>query len=493
MPKKIPRKAPAAVVEDLDLDVDYVDDEEAVVHNKRKRQRGDGVSVAARDAHRLADEVEDYEEEEELAEQAARSARRGLTDDDFTVGAITTTKARQAKSNVKEQQTIMEAVARDFAALSSDERRALLAKEAPELIAMLDEVQVYMEEVKNVADPLNRAIHSRRRSSDERDVLSFLETKVQLMLSYCMHVTFYLLLKTEGTPIKGHPVLDRLVELRVYLEKMRPLEEKLQYTINKMLSTEAGSGANIAGLRAVEREDNGLYQPVRQGGVSDSGKQRRQEKKAIKEAEELERQEQTAMTRFHQKKAQVPSVDKTVRPADEGYHEDDDQYFSRLVGDAEDDDADAGLSLIERLRKRGTSAPKKIAEPVNDVDDDADDFDDELLSGDEDDEGMDYDDLVAEQQARDDHGERVKSSRAPIAKAKEVDRRKIGNQIESHRGLTKSRPKDRKTPRTAQRRKFERGMQKVKSQSKTVQPEPDQGFVGVRALRPNVTHSTKFK
>jgi U3 small nucleolar RNA-associated protein 3 len=491
MPKKIPRKA-AAVVEDLDLDVAYVDDEEAVVHNKRKRQRGDGVAVAARDAHRLADEVEDYEEEEELAEQAARTARRGLTDDDFTVGTITAAKARQTKSNVKEQQTIMEAVARDFAALSSDERRALLAKEAPELIVMLDEVQVYMEEVKNVADPLNRAIHSRRRSSDERDVLSFLETKVQLMLSYCMHVTFYLLLKTEGTPIKGHPVLDRLVELRVYLEKMRPLEEKLQYTINKMLSTEAGSGANIAGLRAVEREDNGLYQPVRQGGVSDSGKQRRQEKKAIKDAEELEKQEQTAMTRFQQKRTQVPTVDKGVRPADEGYHEDDDQYFSRLVGDGEDDDADAGLSLIERLRKRGTAAPTKREEVVEAEDDDDFEEGDELLT-DDDDEGMDYDDLVAQQQQRDEHGQRVKSSRAPLAKPKEVDRRKIGNQIESHRGLTKSRPKDRKTPRTAQRRKFERGMQKVKSQSKSVQPEPDQGFVGVRALRPNVTHSTKFK
>lgn len=491
MPKKTSKKA-SSVVEDLDIDVNYVDDEEAVVHNKRKRQRGDGITVAARDAHRLADEVEDYEEEEELAEQAAKSTRRGLTDDDFAIGNITAAKARPAKLHAKEQHAVMEAVARDFAALSSDERRSLLAKEAPELIAMLDEVQGYMEEVKNVADPLNRAIHSRRRSTDERDVLSFLETKVQLMLSYCMHVTFYLLLKTEGSAVKGHPVLDRLVELRVYLEKMRPLEEKLQYTINKMLSSDSGSGANIAGLRAVEREDNGLYQPVRQGGVSDSGKQRRLEKKAIKEAEELEREEQTAMTRFHTKRSQLPTMDKIVRAADEGYHEDDDQYFSRLVGDAEDDDEDAGLSLIERLRKRGTAKKQKEEEFTEEAESDFEEGD-ELLSGGDDSDDDNYDELVAEQLNRDDHGKRVKAARPEAPKPKEVDRRKIGNQIESHRGLTKVRPKDRKTPRTAQRRKFERGMQKVKSQSKSVQPEPEDGFVGVRALRPNVTHSTKFK
>lgn len=488
MPKHSSRKA-SAIVEDLDLDVNYVDDEDAVVHNKRKRQRGDGVGVSARDAHRLAEEVEDFEEEEELAEQAARSARRGLTDDDFTIGGITA-KARTSKQNPKEQQSVIEAVTRNFAAISSDERRALLQKEAPELIAMLDEVQGYMEEVKNVADPLNKAIHNVRRSSDERDVLSFLESKVQLMLSYCMHVTFYLLLKTEGAPVKGHPVLDRLVELRVYLEKMRPLEEKLQYTINKMLSNDTTSGANVEGLRAVEREDTGLYQPIRQGGLSDSGKQRRQDKKAIKEAEELEREEQTAMTRFHLKRSQTPNVEKIVRAADEGYHEDDDQYFSRLVGDGADDDDEAGLSLIERLRKRGANAQVQRSrvepEPPASVDEDEGD-DEDLISDD-----MEYDQLVAEQQERDEHGERVKSLRAPLTKPKEVDRRKIGNQIESHRGLTKVRPKDRKTPRTAQRRKFERGMQKVKSQTKTAQPEPEEGFVGVRALRPNVTHSTKF-
>lgn len=312
---------------------------------------------------------------------------------------------------------------------------------------------------------------------------------MQLMLSYCMHVTFYLLLKTEGKPVKGHPVLDRLVELRVYLEKIRPLEEKLQYTLNKLLSS-TSIGVNVSGLRPVERDDGGIYRPAR-AGHDDEGKKRRLERKAQREAETLEREEEATMTRFR-KKTVVPSLDK-IRAADEGYQEDADQFFSKLVGDYDDDGDDAGLSLIEKLRKRQESKSLRTAAPKAeraDSDDGEEDEADLLGDGGSD---YDYDALVEEEEEREEHKQRTQSMRVPRKEYADVQRRKINKNIEAHRGLTKARPKDRKTPRTAQRRKFERGMQKVKSQSKTVQAEPDQGFVGVRALRPNVTHSTKFK
>ncbi len=46
---------------------------------------------------------------------------------------------------------------------------------------------------------------------------------------------FYLLLKSHGASVKQHPVIDQLVKIRTVLEKLRPLDKKLAYQIDKLL------------------------------------------------------------------------------------------------------------------------------------------------------------------------------------------------------------------------------------------------------------------
>jgi len=45
--------------------------------------------------------------------------------------------------------------------------------------------------------------------------------------------------QAKGEQIKGHPVIDQLVKIRVYLEKIKPIEKKLKYQIDKLLKTAA--------------------------------------------------------------------------------------------------------------------------------------------------------------------------------------------------------------------------------------------------------------
>ncbi|CAO3601334.1 unnamed protein product [Absidia cylindrospora] len=75
--------------------------------------------------------------------------------------------------------------------------------------------------------------------------VSFLEAKYQIMLQYILQLTFFIHAKLSGQRIKDHPVVDSLVELRVVLERMKPIETKLKYQIDKLVRTAVmGTQAN---------------------------------------------------------------------------------------------------------------------------------------------------------------------------------------------------------------------------------------------------------
>ena len=89
--------------------------------------------------------------------------------------------------------------------------------------------------------------------------VSYLELKLQLLLSYCSHLAFYLVLKAEGAAVAGHPVIEKLVETRTYMEKLRPLDAKLKYQMDKLLKTAAsgtGAGEDAAAADALKFRPN---------------------------------------------------------------------------------------------------------------------------------------------------------------------------------------------------------------------------------------------
>ncbi|KND04102.1 hypothetical protein, variant [Spizellomyces punctatus DAOM BR117] len=65
--------------------------------------------------------------------------------------------------------------------------------------------------------------------------VSLLEVKVHSILSYLTNLAFYLLLKLHGHSPQNHEAISNLVELRIVLEKIKPLEQKLKYQIDKLV------------------------------------------------------------------------------------------------------------------------------------------------------------------------------------------------------------------------------------------------------------------
>ncbi|KAF7549026.1 hypothetical protein G7046_g8473 [Stylonectria norvegica] len=83
----------------------------------------------------------------------------------------------------------------------------------------------------------------------QKDGISLLDVKNELLLSYLQNLVFLILLKLRNSksnsesangvePQLDEPVRAKLVELRLYLERgARPLEEKLRFSIDRFLRT----------------------------------------------------------------------------------------------------------------------------------------------------------------------------------------------------------------------------------------------------------------
>jgi hypothetical protein len=109
---------------------------------------------------------------------------------------------------------------------------------------------------------LNNKLHpvlekAKSKQIETKHGMTYLEMKYNLLLSYCTFLSFYLLMKVEGKSVKDHPVIFKLAHIKTLLEKLKPLDAKLQYQIDKMLRTAAISSTN----GAAKYEDNMKYKP----------------------------------------------------------------------------------------------------------------------------------------------------------------------------------------------------------------------------------------
>lgn len=122
-----------------------------------------------------------------------------------------------------------------------------------------------------VKTSLHRAIRS-HKSSKEYDSrtggLDFLRAKNGLLLSYLIDLTMLLSLRLhkssnntslETTNQSRQECVERLVEMKAALEKLRPLEKKLRYQIDKLLALSTLGAGTFAseGRERYDEEDSG--------------------------------------------------------------------------------------------------------------------------------------------------------------------------------------------------------------------------------------------
>lgn len=128
-----------------------------------------------------------------------------------------------------------EEVKKDINALTKEQQMEVVMSDAPELVGLLSEFKDGLDNLKIVQLLLQKV---KGNKNVTKEGMSYLEVKQLLLLCYCQSIVFYLLLKAEGRSVRDHPVIARLVEIRDFLDKIRPIDNRLENQFESLLKEE---------------------------------------------------------------------------------------------------------------------------------------------------------------------------------------------------------------------------------------------------------------
>ena len=122
--------------------------------------------------------------------------------------------------------------AAELNAMNPEIVRQIIESDSPELKGLLQEFKDATAQANEKLLPFLNAARSGKIKLVAAG-MSYLEMKYSLLMSYCTFLAFYLLLKVEGKPVENHPVIHKLTHIKALFEKLKPLDQKLQYQIDK--------------------------------------------------------------------------------------------------------------------------------------------------------------------------------------------------------------------------------------------------------------------
>ncbi|KAH6834443.1 hypothetical protein C2S53_004178 [Perilla frutescens var. hirtella] len=143
-------------------------------------------------------------------------------------------KASLDKGTEDEEGMTYEVIKKDLNALTEEEQMDVVYSSAPELIGLLSELDDALEQLQNKVNPFVEEI--RGQESAKKGVLHYTEVKQYLLQSFCQAIAFYLLLKSEGQPVRDHPVVSHLVDIKSLLDKIKEMDDSLSLDMDDSLS-----------------------------------------------------------------------------------------------------------------------------------------------------------------------------------------------------------------------------------------------------------------
>jgi U3 small nucleolar ribonucleoprotein protein LCP5 len=129
-----------------------------------------------------------------------------------------------------------------------------------------DDLRSYLDALNDSRNVIDRLIESLDDELDDADGIDFLKVKNSLMISYLIDLSLLLRRYSESSGENGieeansskRLCLERLQEMRAIFDKIRPLEKKMRYQIDRVLALSTSSFAVLNTETIAEEEHGGL-------------------------------------------------------------------------------------------------------------------------------------------------------------------------------------------------------------------------------------------
>ncbi|KAG0609316.1 hypothetical protein M758_8G175500 [Ceratodon purpureus] len=517
--------------DNVDRELESSDEELAAEEEENNRQTQQKLTALLRneDFDFSDSEEEDDADREETFEEAARKESEPKT-------------KKQKKDKMLTDGTIE--VKKDTAALSKAEQMEVLMSDAPELVGLQTDLQDSINELRLKVQPLLEKVKAGNFVTEEG--IRYLELKHMLLLSYCQAIVFYFQLKAEmPQSVRDHPVVRRLVDLKLSLERLRLIEEKNQKQIDKLLTLNiAAANKEESKTKAKIASSQALKKASKSAGNSKKRKATVEEKtngtngQLEKEVNVLPIESQNMMNERKRLDARVQGDDVAHVPSSNAERKKAKRHKSstgltRMADDLDDDverdssnlksfnglfdvkprtlsqviaeagrpfkkpqiiSGDADLPVKEDLgdRRRKLEIQKTNKELANM--DDSDESNEEAVV---DEPEMDdfYKQAVLLKEAKQ-AAKQAKYARTILTPVEEVDaegKRSITWQMEKNRGLTPHRKKLNKNPRKKYKLKHEKAVIRRKGQVREIRQASTNYGGEASGIRTNISRSVRFK
>ncbi|KAJ3669618.1 hypothetical protein LUZ60_011568 [Juncus effusus] len=535
--------------DEMDEDGDRNNEEES------KKNSWGGRKTAYYDADNVDYEIQSSDEEMPAEEEAGvlqiqrekanslSMADLGLQNDEDEsesdqVGLMDSKTRRKKKVNALESSfgDDFDEVKKDHSSLSKEEQMDVVFSSAPELVGLFSELNETLDKLKDLKPDVSKV---KAAKDIHKSVMNKLEVGQALLLMYCQAISFYLLLKSEGLPVRDHPVIGCLVDIKNTLEKMKQIKDILPSPVEETFNDEkeADSGNRIVETSDEEENDNNLASFAIVNGKTkfveneaqmEKGKQEKvvqigsQSLEMLKIRANLEAKlKERGLYNFAKSKSEQISNGK--------FDDFDDELQQNAKGSAKtkpsqllaskakkaklvsgDDDLPKRDDIGERRRKHELRVLARVGTKSND---DGDDVGDDVINDDNDDvseEEVDDDGDAVEDESEDEFYKQAKMKQnkkmmkkellnagkqiVPSLEEEQADgKRQISLQIAKNRGLTRARKKLLKNPRKKYRTKHKEWEKKRKGQVRDVR-KPSGPYGGeFTGINPNVSKSVRFK
>ncbi|KAI8035415.1 something about silencing protein 10 [Drosophila gunungcola] len=169
-----------------------------------------------------AQEEEQARAEEEEAKKIQLRLAKRLSEQDFQLDDV----QAAAGSSEEEDEELgkIRRVTTDLTGLTPRERLQLLQKDSPELIGLTQDFQKHLAEVRDLITPVLNYV--RNHDVPMVPALKYASLYHTVLTTHCSNVAFYLLLKARRSGVKFHPVVKRLVQLKLLRDQLMPRYEE---------------------------------------------------------------------------------------------------------------------------------------------------------------------------------------------------------------------------------------------------------------------------